>query len=125
MQNKFLFLDVGQFQIFYSFRDCPLFRTDIQIRTIATKKIRTPIDFHLFIKFIPNRKFTNGNITLLGRRKKLKMKEQCDEILKQHGISGCTDFSFPLKSEQPISVNPPTHPNPNIVRICKSVRNIG
>ncbi len=57
--------------------------------------------------------------------KKLKMKEQCDEILKQYGISGCTDFSFALKSEHPVSVYTPTHPNPNIVRICKSVRNIG
>ncbi len=53
------------------------------------------------------------------------MKEQCDEILKQYGISGCTDFSFPLKSEHLVSVKPPTHPNPNVVRICKSVRNIG
>ena len=53
------------------------------------------------------------------------MKERCDEILKQYGISGCTDFSFPLKSEHPVSMNKPTHPNPNVVRICKSVRNIG
>ncbi len=53
------------------------------------------------------------------------MKEQCDEILKQYGISRCTDFSFPLKSEQPVLVKPPTHPNPNVVRICKSIRNIG
>ncbi len=53
------------------------------------------------------------------------MKEQRDEILKQYGVSGCTDFSFPLKSEHPITSKPPTHPNPNIVRICKSVRNIG
>ena len=31
------------------------------------------------------------------------MTEQCDdEILKQYGISGCTDVSFPLKSEQPV-----------------------
>ncbi len=76
------------------------------------------MDFHLSIKFIPNRKFTNGNITLIGRRKKLKMKERFDEILKQYGILGCTDFSFPLKSEHSISVKPPTHPNPNVVRIC-------
>ncbi len=53
------------------------------------------------------------------------MKERCDEILKQYGNLGCTDFSFPLKSEQPASVKPPTHPNPNVVRICKSVWNIG
>ncbi len=53
------------------------------------------------------------------------MIQQCDEILKQYGISGCTEFSFPLKSEPPISLKPPTHPNPNVVRICKSVRNIG
>ncbi len=46
------------------------------------------MDFHFSIKFIPNRKFTNGNITLIGRRKKLKMKERCEEILKQYGISG-------------------------------------
>ena len=50
--------------------------------------------------------------------KKLKMKEQCDEILKQYGISGCTDFSFPLESEHPVPVKPPTHHNPNVVRIC-------
>ena len=43
------------------------------------------------------------------------MKERCDEILKQYGILGCTDFSFPLKSEHPVT--PPIHPNPNIVRI--------
>ncbi len=36
------------------------------------------------------------------------MKEQCDEILKLYGISGCRDFSFLLKSEQAASVNPPT-----------------
>ena len=36
------------------------------------------------------------------------MKEQCDEILKLYGILGCTDFSFPLKSEYPVSVRPPT-----------------
>ena len=83
------------------------------------------MDLHLSIKFIPNRKFTNWNITLTGRKKKLKITEQWDEILKQYGISGCTDFSFPLKSEHPVSVKPPTHPNPNVVRICKSVRNIG
>ncbi len=83
------------------------------------------MNFHLSIKFIPNRKFTNGNISLIERRQKLKMKEQFDEILKQYGISGCTDFSFPLRSENPVSVKPPTHPNPNVVRICKSVRNIG
>ncbi len=53
------------------------------------------------------------------------MKEQCDEMLKQYGIFGCTDFSFPLKSEHPVLVKPPTHPNPNVVRNCKSVRNIG
>ena len=91
-----------------------------------TKKIRTPLNFHLSIKFILNRKSNNGNISLIiGRRKKLKMKEQCDEMLKQYGIFGCTDFSFPLKSEHPVSVKPPTHPNPNVVRICKSVWNIG
>ncbi len=39
------------------------------------------------------------------------MKEQCDEILKQY--------------EHLVSVKPPTHPNPNVVPICKSVRNIG
>ena len=83
------------------------------------------MDSHLSIKIIPNRKFTSGNISLIGRRKKLKMKEQCDEILKQYGISGCTDFSFPLKSEHLISVKPPTHPIPNVVQICISVRNIG
>ncbi len=38
---------------------------------------------------------------------------------------GCTDISFPLKSKHLVSVKPPTHPNPNVVRICKSVRNIG
>ena len=37
------------------------------------------MEFHLSIKFIPNRKFTNGNVTLLGKKKTLKMKEQCDE----------------------------------------------
>ncbi len=42
------------------------------------------------------------------------MKEQCDEILKQYGISRCTDFSFPLKSKHPVSMKPPTHPNPNV-----------
>ncbi len=66
-----------------------------------TKKIRTPLNFHLSIKFIPNRKSINGNISLIGRRKKLEMKEQCDEMLKQYGIFGCTDFSFHLKSEHP------------------------
>ncbi len=66
------------------------------------------MNFHLSIKFLPKRKFTNGNITLIGRMRKLKMKEQCDKILKQYGVSGCTDFSFPLKSEQPVSVKPPT-----------------
>ncbi len=118
-------------------RDCPIFRTDLQIRTtfrlqlnqirtFATKKICTPMNFHLSIKSIPNRKFINGNITLVARRKKnFKMKEQCDEILKQYGILACTDFLFPLKSEHPVSVNPPTHPIPNFVRICKSIRNIG
>ncbi len=45
------------------------------------------------------------------------MKEQCDEILKQYGISGCADFSFPLKSEHLISVKTPTHPNPNVVSL--------
>ena len=30
------------------------------------------------------------------------MKERCDEILKKYGISGCTEFLFPLKSEHPI-----------------------
>ncbi len=54
------------------------------------------MDFHLSIKFVPNRKFTNGNITLIGRRQKPKMKERCDEILRQYGISGCTDF-IPVK----------------------------
>ncbi len=39
------------------------------------------MDFHLSITFIPNRRFNNGNITLIVRRKKVKMKEQCDEIL--------------------------------------------
>ena len=73
------------------------------------------MNFHLSIKFIPNRKFTNGNITLIGRREKLKMKEQCDEMLKQYDISGCTDFSVGLKSEHPVAVNPPTHPNLNFV----------
>ena len=38
------------------------------------------------------------------------MKERCDEILNQYGISGCTDFTFTLKSEQPVSVKPPTQP---------------
>ncbi len=46
------------------------------------------MDFHLSIKLFPNRKFTNGNITLIGRGKKIKMKEQCDEILKQFGFRG-------------------------------------
>ncbi len=36
------------------------------------------------------------------------MKEQCDEILKQYGISGCTDFSFPLKIRTP-RFSEPTH----------------
>ncbi len=80
------------------------------------------MDFPLSIKLNPNRQFTNGNTR---RRKKLQMKEQCDEILKQYGISGCTDFSFPLKSEHPISLKPPIHPNRNFVRMCKSVQNIG
>ncbi len=62
---------------------------------IHDQKIRTPVDFHLSIKFVPNRKFTNGNITLTGRRKKLKMKERCDEILKQYGIF------LPLKIRTP------------------------
>ena len=100
-----------------SVRDRPIFHTDLQIRTpfrLPThpplnlnihdqKKIGTPVDFHLSIKCISNRKFTNGNNTLIGIKKKLKMKEQCDEILKQYGISGCTDFSFPLKSEHLVS----------------------
>ncbi len=67
------------------------------------------MDFHLAIKFVPNRKFANGNVSLTGRREKLKMKERCDEILKQYGISGCADFSFPLNSEHPIS-SKSTHP---------------
>ena len=41
------------------------------------------MDFHLSIKFVPDRNFTNVNITLEGRSEKLQMKERCDEILKQ------------------------------------------
>ena len=76
----------------------------------------------LSIKFIPHRKFTNGNMILTGRRKKLKINEQCDEILSHYGIFGCTDLLLPLKSEHSVSVKPPIHPNLNVVRICKSVQ---
>ena len=41
------------------------------IRTFGAKKICTPMNFHLSIIFIPNRKYTNGNITLIGRSEKL------------------------------------------------------
>ena len=53
------------------------------------------MNFHLSIKFIPDRKFTNGNITLIGRRKKLKMKEQCNEILKNMVFQGVQIFHSP------------------------------
>ncbi len=52
------------------------------IRTIATQIFRTPMDSHLSIKFIPNGKFTNGEI--INRKKKQKMRKRCDEIRTVH-----------------------------------------
>ncbi len=82
------------------------------------------MNFHLSRKFTPIKKFTTGKITLIGRRKKLKMKEQCDEVLKQLKYFGVYGFFIPLKIWT-LRLSQPTHPNPNIVLICKSVRNIG
>ena len=45
--------------------------------------------------------------------------------MNKNSISGCTCFFLHWKSEHLVSRNPPTHPNPNIVRIGKSVRIIG
>ncbi len=53
------------------------------------------MNFNLSIKFIPNRKFTNGNITLIGRRKTLKIKEECDEILNNMVFWGVRIFHSP------------------------------
>ena len=57
------------------------------------------MNFHLGFKFNSIRKVTNGNIMPIGKRKKpgFKMKEQFGEIMKQYGISRCTDF-FPTEN---------------------------
>ncbi len=45
--------------------------------------------------------------------------------MNKNSIPGCTYFFLHWKSEHLVSQNPPIHPNPNIVPICKSVHNIG
>ena len=66
------------------FRDRPIYHTDLQIRMLFGLQLNHP----------PTTKSEHSRPKnpLIGRRQKLKMKEECDEILKQYGISGFTDF---------------------------------